>query len=88
MGAHKLTLSMDEHLIRWVHDYSKKKHESISSIVSRYFQSLQVPENKDVKMSYLVMEMADIGKSLSLPEEYDYKREYREAMAEKHGVEL
>lgn len=40
MGT-KLTLSMDEDLIRFAHELAREKNESISSIVATYFRGLK-----------------------------------------------
>jgi hypothetical protein len=45
----KLTLNIDENIIKFAHDYSKKTNQSISAIVEKYFANLKsTSSTKDI----------------------------------------
>ena len=37
----KLTLNVDENLIKFAHNYSKKTHQSISHLIEKYLERLR-----------------------------------------------
>jgi len=75
----KLTLSIDEELIKFAHSYSKKVNSSLSSIVGNFLQSLRVANNK--KSAQYSQKTASILGAFSenkLPSKKQMRKEFHE----------
>jgi len=48
----KLTLSIDEDLIKFAHNFSKKTNQSISHIIEEYLDELKKQESKNNKNNF------------------------------------
>jgi hypothetical protein len=80
----KLTLSMDEDLIRFAHELAREKNESISKIVSAYFRGLQRRRFDPSELHPDVRALLGAFKGADLPKT---KKEMRERYArEKLGL--
>lgn len=79
----KLTLVIKKEIIQKAKVYAKQKNRSLSDIVENFFKSLL---NKDDKPE--IPETSPLVNSLrgsfKMPEDFDYKRELREALEKKH----
>ncbi len=83
MGS-KLTLSMDEDLIRFAHELAREKNESISSIVATYFRGLRKKRFDPNTLHPDVRRLMGAFKGADLPKT---KKELRERyLREKFGL--
>ena len=74
----KLTLNIDESLIKFAHTYSKKTKQSISSLFEKYLFRLK----KDIDTNNISPEAAEIYGILENTE-LPYKKEMRKQIYEK-----
>ncbi len=73
----KLTLNIDDNLIQFAHDYSKKTKQSISSIVEKYFENLK--EKKSINnLSQSTNELYGILSDAPLPDKKTMRKEFHE----------
>lgn len=79
--ASKLTLSMDEDLIRFAHELAREKNESISSIVAGYLQKLRKKREPYVPRDPLVRKLYGYAKHIDIPKD---KKAIREEMLQRH----
>lgn len=80
----KLTLNIDENTISKAKKYAKLSGTSISKLVENYLNSLTNKEkNKttEVEITPLVKSLTGV---VSLPEDFDYKKEIAEILTEKY----
>ncbi len=73
----KLTLNVDESLIDFAHEYSKKTHQSISNIVEKYFLNLK-REIDTSKISSSAKEIYGILESNQVPDKDEMRKEFHE----------
>jgi hypothetical protein len=67
----KLTLLLDDDVIRKAKDYSKSNETSLSKLVEEYFKALSIQQTHKVKTSTIVSEIAGILKGSKISED-DY----------------
>jgi hypothetical protein len=67
----KLTLLLDDDVIRKAKDYSKSNETSLSKLVEEYFKALSIQQTHKVKTSTIVGEIAGILKGAKISED-DY----------------
>ena len=67
----KLTLLLDDDVIRKAKDYAKSNETSLSKLVEEYFKALSVQQTHKVKTSTIVSEIAGILKGAKISED-DY----------------
>lgn len=81
MGS-KLTLSMDEDLIRFAHELAREKNESISSIVAGYLSGLR-------KKRFDVSELhPDVQRMLGSYQGRDFPKTKQELRDQYHNAKL
>ncbi len=88
----KLTLKLDQDVIELMKVYAKEQHQSLSRLVEVHFRSVVEnikPKKKKVfDFDFEKMEVPESLKKISgiinLPEDYDYKIEYRKILEEKY----
>ena len=77
----KLTLTMEDQVIDSAKEYARKKGESLSGIVENYLKSITAGEEQNVVLSAKVKKMMGV---ITLPEDFDYKKEIKNALSKKH----
>ena len=75
----KLTLNIDDQLITFEHEYSKKTKQSISSIFEKYLQNLK-DRNSDDSFVKEINELYGLFEQNPIPD----KKELRKAFHEKN----
>ncbi|MFI5196389.1 MAG: DUF6364 family protein [Chitinophagales bacterium] len=70
----KLTLSMDEVVIKKAKEFAKKNHTSLSQMIENYFSNLTKKERNNDKdeISPLVKSLSGV---LQLPDNFDFKKD-------------
>jgi len=77
----KLTLTMEDGVIDSAKKYARQQGKSLSDIVENYLKSIATPEDTTEKLSPKVIKMMGV---IKLPQDYDYKKELRKALAKKY----
>ncbi len=77
--ATKLTLSIDENIIKKAKVFAKKSNRSLSDIIASYLNKITDTVNDESDA-----ELEKIRGIISLPEGFDEKKELRKILAEKH----
>jgi len=77
----KLTLTMEDTVINSAKKYARDNGLSLSDIVENYLKSVAVPEEEPLELSPRVTRLVGV---IKLPEDFDYKKELGDALAEKY----
>lgn len=79
----KLTLTIEQDIIKKAKDYAKKKNRSLSDIVENYLKILTKEEHRqrDKKLNPVVKSLKG---SFKMPRDVDYKKELRNRLEEKY----
>jgi hypothetical protein len=77
----KLTLTIEEQVIKNAKKYARKKRRSLSGLVENYLRTLSSSDNQPEEISPRVKRL--IG-SIKLPEDFDYKKAPGDTIARKH----
>lgn len=83
----KLTLSIDETVIRDAKIFAKKKNLSVSSLVENYLQSITQAEKSVTTDGDITPVVKSLSGVISLPDDFDYKADYREHLIQKYSDE-
>ncbi len=79
----KLTLSVDDKLVKKAKQYARLNGQSLSGSITEYLNVITgVHEKKEIKLHPKVVRLT--GK-VKLPVNFDYKKELVKAIKEKHG---
>ncbi|APS37470.1 hypothetical protein SAMN04488033_108129 [Salegentibacter agarivorans] len=79
----KLTLTIEQEIIKRAKDYAKEKNRSLSDIIENYLKMLTKEEQKqkDRKLNPIVKSLKG---SFKMPKDMDYKKELRNRLEEKY----
>jgi hypothetical protein len=77
----KLTLTINDEVIRAAKLYARSKEKSLSKLVENYLKSLAMGNEKSPALAPEILKLK--GK-LKLPENFDYKKELSQAISQKH----
>lgn len=79
----KLTLTIEQEIIKRAKDYAKEKNRSLSDIIENYLKMLTKEEQKqkDRKLNPIVKSLKG---SFKMPKDLDYKKELRNRLEEKY----
>lgn len=79
----KLTLTIEQEIIKRAKDYAKEKNRSLSDIIENYLKVLTKEEQKqkDRKLNPVVKSLKG---SFKMPKDIDYKKELRNRLEEKY----
>jgi len=79
----KLTLTIEQEIIKRAKDYAKEKNRSLSDIIENYLKILTKEEKKqkDKKLNPVVKSLKG---SFKMPKNMDYKKELRNRLEEKY----
>lgn len=78
----KLTLSIEQKIIRKAKEYAKERNRSLSDIVEDYLKMLTEEEKtKSVRNGSIVESLKG---SFKIPADVDYKKELQKELAKKH----
>lgn len=83
----KLTLSIDSKVLAKARRISKLRKTSISAMVSHYFAAIQEDAKHEEPVAPHTQRVLEIGKKAKqLPDDWDYREELADAIAERYGV--
>jgi len=79
----KLTLRLNENVIKRAKIYAKSQRISLSKMIETYLDSLtrETDSEKKVSITPLVESLSGV---INLPSDYDYKKEYADYLTEKY----
>ena len=78
----KLTLTIDDNVIDSAKKYARMKGKSLSGIVENYLKSISTQDENTPELSPKVTRLMGV---ISLPEDFDYKKELGEALVKKYN---
>jgi hypothetical protein len=78
----KLTLTIEESVIKMAKSYSRKKGRSLSELIENYLIALTSKEKSDVELSPRVKRMKG---AIKLPKDFDYKKVLEEELTKKYA---
>jgi hypothetical protein len=78
----KLTLNIDKDVARKAKVYAKKKGRSLSDLVENYLKLLT--KNSAIEDSEYSPRVKSLLGSVSLPKDFDYKKELADSLAKKY----
>jgi Family of unknown function (DUF6364) len=77
----KLTLTIEDSIIKTAKKYAQKRGRSLSGLIENYLRTLSSKESDADKLSPRVKRLRG---SIKLPKDFDYKRSLEEAITEKY----
>mgnify|MGYP003384020283 CR=1 FL=1 len=79
----KLTLTIEQKIIKQAKNYAKEKNRSLSDIIENYLKTL-TKEGQKQKGDTLNPVVKSLKGSFKIPKNMDYKKELRTRLEEKH----
>ena len=79
----KLTLTIEQEIIKRAKDYAKEKNRSLSDIIENYLKVL-TKEEKQQREKKLNPVVSSLKGSFRMPKNMDYKKELRNRLEEKY----
>jgi hypothetical protein len=78
----KLTLTIEQDVIRTAKSYAQKKGRSLSDLVENYLKTLATKDSSSEELSPRVKRL--VG-AVKLPKDFSYKQALQEGIQKKHG---
>ncbi len=78
----KLTLTIEERVIKTAKKYAEKKGRSLSGLVENYLKTLAAEDNLTNEITPRVRRLRG---SIKLPADFDYKKVLEQSISKKHG---
>jgi hypothetical protein len=78
----KLTLTIEQRVIKTAKKYAQQKGRSLSDLVENYLRILSTGENQKNEVSSRVKRLAE---SIQLPDDFDYKQSLGDTIAKKYS---
>ena len=79
----KLTLTIEEEIIKKAKEYADKKKRSLSSIIENYLKALTKEEEPERKKQTSPL-VRSLRGSFKMPEDADYSNELQDSLAKKY----
>lgn len=80
----KVNLTIEQETLIKVKKYAEEQNISVSSMVEEYFETLIKP-SKDINTELFEM-VQTLKPTFEYPEDFDFKKEYHEAKANKYDL--
>jgi hypothetical protein len=78
----KLTLTIEESVIKTAKKYAQKKGRSLSGLIENYLRTLS---SKEAMPDELAPRVTRLRGCIKLPDDFDYKQSLADAITKKHG---
>ena len=78
----KLTIKLDNDVISRAKIYAQRRKTSLSKMIESYLDSVTKPDSDDIEITPLVKSLSGV---ISLPKEYDYKKERTDFLIKKYS---
>jgi hypothetical protein len=82
----KLTLSIDNRVIKSAKKYASEKGTTLSGIVENYLRSISLKSAKDQTEHEMPIVIQKLRGSLKFPRNFDYKKALGNALAKKYSL--
>jgi len=83
----KLTLSIDSRVVAKARRISKLRKTSISAMVAHYIASIHEDEEEETTPAPLTQHVLELAQKVKpVPDDWDYRDELSDAIAERYGV--
>ena len=79
----KLTLRLNDNVIEKAKIYARNHQISLSKMIEAYLESV-TKQNEEPKTSSITPLVESLSGVIDLPEDFDYKKEYRNHLEEKY----
>lgn len=79
----KLTLRLNDEVIERAKVYAKKHKISLSKMIESYLDSITSQKNDEKKIAITPL-VESLSGVISLPSDFDYKKDYREFLNDKY----
>ncbi|HBK71963.1 MAG TPA: hypothetical protein DDZ39_09965 [Flavobacteriaceae bacterium] len=79
----KLTLTIEESIIKQSKKYAKEKGRSLSELIENYLKVILDKDMKGVRISQSIQKLQG---SVKLPDDFNYKKELVKAISKKHKL--
>ena len=79
----KLTLLLDETIIKQAKKYAEKNNQSLSGMVEKYFKYVSAKKGTPAEKEQIPQEIEELIGIISIPESLDVKADYRKHRAER-----
>ncbi len=80
----KLTLNIEQELIKTAKKYAKERQQSLSSLVQNFFKVLELEDKQQEKIK-ISHELEELSGIIKLDNDYDYKEDYKNHIIEKYS---
>ena len=78
----KLTLTIEDQVIKTAKKYAQKKGRSLSGLIENYLKALASEDSTTIEMTPRVRRLRG---SIKIPADFDYKKALSESISKKHG---
>jgi hypothetical protein len=78
----KLTIKLDNDVISRAKKYAQHRRTSLSKMIESYLDFVTKPDSDDIEITPLVKSLSGV---VSLPEDYDYKKDRTEYLIKKYS---
>ncbi len=78
----KLTIKLDNDVISRAKRYANTRRTSLSKMIESYLDSVTKPDSDDIEITPLVKSLSGV---ISLPENFDYKKDRTDYLIRKHS---
>ena len=78
----KLTLRLEDTVIKRAKRYAKKRNTSLSKMVENYLGAITSGNKRKIKISPLIK---SLSRKIEVPPDFDIKKEYAKHLWEKYG---
>jgi len=79
----KLTLTIEDSIIKQAKGYAKNKGRSLSELIENYLKVVLEDKDDSIKISPSIKKLQG---SIKLPDNFDYKKDLPDALSEKYGL--
>jgi len=80
----KLTLRLNDNVIERAKNYARSHRISLSKIIESYLDSITKQKEEEEKKISITPLVESLSGVINLPADFDYKKEYRDFLAEKY----
>lgn len=79
----KLTLTIEQSIIEQAKGYAKSQGRSLSDLIENYLKIVLDNKKESIKISPSIKKLQG---SITLPDNFDYKKDLTTALSEKYGL--
>lgn len=81
----KLTLTIEEEVIKTAKEYAKEKGQSLSDLVENYFKLIS-KDRREIQPEQLSIRIQRLRGIMTIDEDFDYKKVLTEELSKKYDI--